>query len=182
MLHVLALVLPWLAIMLRGKLFAGLLLLILQCTMVGWIPATIVAWIILSSGGSGSALAAESGGIPWLLVIKYYIPALGEADREEIKDAAIEAAKGEGISPDIVVSTVGATAVFDRSKSEVIFMNDNLDWFIPSGMPAFNATGNRLVVYSDVQGMDFDFIADKSEIVNLVNLINGIGFARLGRA
>lgn len=42
----LAILLPWLSFMLRGKVLLGLICLILQCTLIGWIPAAI--WAIIS--------------------------------------------------------------------------------------------------------------------------------------
>ena len=44
---VLAIFLPWLAAMICGRMLVGLLLLLLQCTLVGWIPAAIVAVLIV---------------------------------------------------------------------------------------------------------------------------------------
>jgi len=40
-----AIFLPWLSFMLRGKLITGILCLFLQCTIIGWIPAAI--WAVL---------------------------------------------------------------------------------------------------------------------------------------
>ena len=42
----LAILLPWLSFLLRGKIFAGILCLILQITVLGWIPAAI--WAVVS--------------------------------------------------------------------------------------------------------------------------------------
>ena len=42
----LAIILPWLSFMLRGKILTGILCLILQITIVGWIPAAI--WAVVS--------------------------------------------------------------------------------------------------------------------------------------
>lgn len=42
----LAMLLPWLSFLLRGKVLAGILCLILQITLIGWIPAAI--WAVLS--------------------------------------------------------------------------------------------------------------------------------------
>ena len=44
--YLLAIFLPWLSLMINGKIFSGLLCLILQITVLGWIPAAI--WAILS--------------------------------------------------------------------------------------------------------------------------------------
>ena len=41
-----AVLLPWLSFLLRGKILAGILCLILQITLIGWIPAVI--WAIIS--------------------------------------------------------------------------------------------------------------------------------------
>ncbi|UIR54697.1 YqaE/Pmp3 family membrane protein [Sphingobacterium sp. SRCM116780] len=41
-----AVLLPWLSFFLRGKIFSGLLCLILQCTLIGWLPAAI--WAVAS--------------------------------------------------------------------------------------------------------------------------------------
>jgi uncharacterized membrane protein YqaE (UPF0057 family) len=38
-----AILLPWLSFMLRGKILIGFLCLILQVTVIGWIPAAIWA-------------------------------------------------------------------------------------------------------------------------------------------
>lgn len=42
----LAILLPWLSFLLRGKIFAGMLCLILQITVLGWLPAAI--WAVVS--------------------------------------------------------------------------------------------------------------------------------------
>jgi uncharacterized membrane protein YqaE (UPF0057 family) len=41
-----AILLPWLSFLLRGKLLSGILCLILQITLIGWLPAAI--WAVLS--------------------------------------------------------------------------------------------------------------------------------------
>ncbi|KKX50408.1 MULTISPECIES: YqaE/Pmp3 family membrane protein [Sphingobacterium] len=41
-----AVLLPWLSFFLRGKIFSGILCLILQCTLIGWLPAAI--WAVAS--------------------------------------------------------------------------------------------------------------------------------------
>jgi uncharacterized membrane protein YqaE (UPF0057 family) len=45
----LAILLPWLALMLRGRIFQGLLCLILQVTLIGWIPAAIWAALVVNN-------------------------------------------------------------------------------------------------------------------------------------
>ncbi len=42
----LAILLPWLSFMLRGRLLTGILCLLLQITVIGWIPAA--AWAVIS--------------------------------------------------------------------------------------------------------------------------------------
>ena len=42
----LALLLPWLSFILRGKILSGIICLILQCTLIGWLPAAL--WAINS--------------------------------------------------------------------------------------------------------------------------------------
>ena len=44
----LAILLPWLSFILRGKIISGLLCLLLQITILGWIPAAIWAVVSLS--------------------------------------------------------------------------------------------------------------------------------------
>ncbi len=41
-----AILLPWLSFLLRGKLLSGILCLILQITLIGWLPAA--AWAVIS--------------------------------------------------------------------------------------------------------------------------------------
>lgn len=41
--YVLAFFLPWLSLMLQGKIGSGIICLILQITIIGWIPAFIWA-------------------------------------------------------------------------------------------------------------------------------------------
>ena len=38
-----AMFLPWLSFFLRGKIFSGILCLLMQLTLIGWIPAAIWA-------------------------------------------------------------------------------------------------------------------------------------------
>ena len=42
----LALLLPWLSFIVRGKVLSGIFCLILQCTLIGWLPAAL--WAINS--------------------------------------------------------------------------------------------------------------------------------------
>ena len=42
----LAILLPFLSFIVRGKIFTGIICLILQITLIGWLPATI--WAALS--------------------------------------------------------------------------------------------------------------------------------------
>ena len=44
-----AILFPWLSFFLRGRLLTGLLCLLLQCTLIGWIPAAIWAVIDLQN-------------------------------------------------------------------------------------------------------------------------------------
>ncbi|HTE10643.1 MAG TPA: YqaE/Pmp3 family membrane protein [Chitinophagaceae bacterium] len=41
-----AILLPWLSFILRGRILTGVLCLLLQITIVGWIPAA--AWAVIS--------------------------------------------------------------------------------------------------------------------------------------
>lgn len=45
-----AIFLPWLSFILRGKILSGIICLILQITVLGWIPAAIWAAYSLSQG------------------------------------------------------------------------------------------------------------------------------------
>lgn len=45
-----AILIPWLSFFLRGKPFAGILCVILQISLIGWIPAAIWALVSLSEG------------------------------------------------------------------------------------------------------------------------------------
>lgn len=44
-----AILLPWLALMLRGRIGQGILCLLLQITVIGWIPAAIWALVIINN-------------------------------------------------------------------------------------------------------------------------------------
>jgi len=44
-----AILLPWLALMLRRRIFQGVICLILQITLIGWIPAVIWALVVLNN-------------------------------------------------------------------------------------------------------------------------------------
>lgn len=44
--YVIAFFLPWLSLLLQGKILAGIVCLILQITLIGWIPAFI--WAVVS--------------------------------------------------------------------------------------------------------------------------------------
>jgi|SRR5579871_2060455 len=46
MIYLLAILLPWLSLIVIGKVFQGLICLVLQLTLIGWLPATI--WALLS--------------------------------------------------------------------------------------------------------------------------------------
>ena len=44
--YLIALLLPWLAFFTMGKVFQGILCLILQLTLIGWLPAAL--WAVIS--------------------------------------------------------------------------------------------------------------------------------------
>ncbi len=41
---------PWLSFILRGKIIQGIICLVLQVTIIGWIPAAIWALVSLNNG------------------------------------------------------------------------------------------------------------------------------------
>ena len=45
-----AILLPWLSFLLRGKILSGILCLILQITLIGWLPVAI--WAVVSLNNS----------------------------------------------------------------------------------------------------------------------------------
>lgn len=49
MIYLVAILLPWLALMVRGLVMQGVICLILQVTLIGWLPATIWAIIALNN-------------------------------------------------------------------------------------------------------------------------------------
>ena len=46
MMILIAVLFPWLSFFLRGKIFSGILCVILQFTLIGWLPAAI--WAVAS--------------------------------------------------------------------------------------------------------------------------------------
>ena len=59
--YILALFLPWLAVMLKGRVLVGIVLLILQITLIGWLPATVVALFIVHQENTKDAIAEAMG-------------------------------------------------------------------------------------------------------------------------
>lgn len=49
MIYLVAIIFPWLALMIRGLVGQGILCFILQVTLIGWIPATIWAVLAINS-------------------------------------------------------------------------------------------------------------------------------------
>ncbi len=47
--YLIALIFPWLTFFTMGKIFQGVLCLILQITLIGWLPATIWAMFAVSN-------------------------------------------------------------------------------------------------------------------------------------
>ncbi len=45
-----AILIPWLSFFLRGKILTGIICLILQITIIGWIPAAV--WAVVSLNNS----------------------------------------------------------------------------------------------------------------------------------
>lgn len=56
MLYILAFFLPWLAVMLKGRIITGVVLLLLQLSLFGWIPAIIAALFIIHNENTKEAL------------------------------------------------------------------------------------------------------------------------------
>ncbi|MDR3462560.1 MAG: YqaE/Pmp3 family membrane protein [Beijerinckiaceae bacterium] len=51
---VVALVLPWLSLMLRGRILQGILCLLLQITLIGWLPAAVWALMVIMKDERGA--------------------------------------------------------------------------------------------------------------------------------
>ena len=49
MIYAVAVLLPFLALLLRGKVVQGLLCLVLQLTVLGWLPATVWAIVVINN-------------------------------------------------------------------------------------------------------------------------------------
>lgn len=47
--YLIALFLPWLSFLTMGKIFQGIICLILQLTLFGWLPATIWAFVAITN-------------------------------------------------------------------------------------------------------------------------------------
>jgi uncharacterized membrane protein YqaE (UPF0057 family) len=47
--YLIALFLPWLSFFTMGKVFQGFICLILQLTLIGWLPATLWAFVSISN-------------------------------------------------------------------------------------------------------------------------------------
>ena len=41
-----AIIFPWLSFLLRGRILSGIICLLLQCTLIGWLPAAV--WAVIS--------------------------------------------------------------------------------------------------------------------------------------
>ena len=51
---VVALLLPWLSLMLRGRILQGVLCLLLQVTLIGWLPAAVWALMVIMRDERGA--------------------------------------------------------------------------------------------------------------------------------
>ncbi len=49
MIFLVAILLPWLALFFRGHIFQGVMCLLLQLTVLGWIPAAIWAVLVINN-------------------------------------------------------------------------------------------------------------------------------------
>ena len=54
--YIFALFIPWLVVMLKGRVLTGIVLLMMQITLIGWLPATIVAFFIISNVNNKRAI------------------------------------------------------------------------------------------------------------------------------
>jgi uncharacterized membrane protein YqaE (UPF0057 family) len=58
--YILALIFPCLAVLSKGKVGAALVLLVLQATLIGWLPATWIAFMIVSDANRNAALQSAT--------------------------------------------------------------------------------------------------------------------------
>ncbi len=54
--YILALFLPGIAVMLKGKIGMGIALILLQLVVLGWIPATIIAFMVINQSNKEKQL------------------------------------------------------------------------------------------------------------------------------
>lgn len=53
MLYILALFLPGVAIICTGRVVSGIICIVLQCTVIGWLPATLWAFFVVMEHNTG---------------------------------------------------------------------------------------------------------------------------------
>ena len=53
--YIIALFLPWLPVLYKGRVGTGLLLLILQLTLLGWLPAVLIAFFVINNDDNARA-------------------------------------------------------------------------------------------------------------------------------
>jgi hypothetical protein len=90
---VLAIVLPCVAMLLAGRLFAAILCLILQVTIIGWPIASLWAWVVTATGGAGKHVINYQGSFRGDVV--------GESFYVENIEAVVGRRRGDGV--DVVV-------------------------------------------------------------------------------
>ncbi len=50
---IVALLLPWLALLMRGRILQGIVCLVLQITLIGWLPAAVWALMVVMKDERG---------------------------------------------------------------------------------------------------------------------------------
>ncbi|MEC5214413.1 uncharacterized membrane protein YqaE (UPF0057 family) [Polaromonas sp. CG_9.5] len=159
MLYIIALFAPFLVVMIRGKIFTGIALLVCQITLIGWIPAIIVAWIIIRANSNNNR--STKGEKKCSNVFRNFILSMNDDVKENPNFDVLEAAKQAGINPQLVLTTVSSAILFDYAQRKILLVDNEASMVVTTYNFAEHFKG-RFIIY--IGNKKFNFIDNIKKI------------------
>lgn len=153
---VLALLLPWLAVARLGRRREAWWLLGAQLTVLGWIPASTLAWRRLSSAG-----ASPPG---WRLLARRWLPSQAQVARSDYARAVQWVADGKALREDHLFSCLSGAALFDDEARVLLLMDHDYRWVLTRERPRVRRVAAGRLEARGMGASCFTFVAPAGEL------------------
>lgn len=162
---ILALLLPWLAVARLGRRREAWWLLGAQLCVLGWIPASAVAWRRVSGAG-----ASVPG---WRLLARRWLPSQAQVARSGYARAVQWVADGKALREDHLFTCLSGAALFDDEAQALLLMDHDYRWVLTRERPRVRRVAAGRLEAWGLGASCFTFVAPPDELDALERRLRG---------